>query len=110
MKGRFSTVRRSAAAAGISLAMLVAAGTGAHAADAPNVSLTNYTASAASQSLHVSLQLPAAVSSLLGTANGVVANNLGLVGNIDERISYSAALGQWTKSNSAIFGKAQSQV
>ena len=48
MKGRYSTVRRSAAAVGISLSMLVAAGTGAHAASTPNVSLTNYTASAAS--------------------------------------------------------------
>src|SRR5260221_579977 len=106
MKGRFSTVRRSAAAAGISLAMLVAAGTGAHAATP--ASLTNYTASAASQSLHLSLQLPQAVNDILAQAQLIDQKN-GLTG-IDERISYSTALGQWTGANKSIVGKASSQV
>jgi len=101
MKGRVSTVRRSAAAAGLSLTMLVAAGTGAGAAT--KVSLTNYTAGATSQTLQVSLQFPA----LAGLNNIIQGVDLS---NINERISFANSTGQWTGAAKTLKGSAEGQV
>jgi hypothetical protein len=112
MKGRLTTLRRSAVAVGLSLSMVVAAGASAKAAS-PVVTLNNYTASAVSQSLHVALQLPDAISSALqtlgGTLNGVVPGLGSALGNIDERISFASATGQFTNTPKTILGKSVGQ-
>jgi hypothetical protein len=92
MKGRFGIVGRSAAALGIALTMLVAAGTGAGAA--AKVSLTNYTASALSQTLDLTLNIPA----------------LGKTGYVREVISSANALGQWDKATGKIIGRGTARV
>jgi len=93
MKGRFALVRRSAGALGISLAMLVAAGTGAGAAG--TVSLTNYTASAMSQTLGLDVTLPALAGDLA---------------HIHEAISFASSLSQWSKTPYSIKGKGIARV
>lgn len=93
MKGRFALVRRSAGALGISLAMLVAAGTGAGAAG--TVSLTNYTASAMSQTLGLDVTLPALAGDLA---------------HIHEAISFASSLSQWSKTPYSIKGKGLARV
>lgn len=93
MKGRFALVRRSAGAMGISLAMLVAAGTGAGAAG--KVSLTNYTASGMSQTLGLDVKLPA------------------LAGNLSQlhgAISFASSISQWSKTPATIKGQGLARV
>ncbi|MCA1831960.1 MAG: hypothetical protein ABR548_12700 [Actinomycetota bacterium] len=94
MKGRFGYIGRSAAALGIALTMLVAAGTGAGAA--ARISLTNYTASGVARTVHLQLNIPALSSTPLG--------------NIDESISFTTALGQWDKATSKIVGSSQARI
>src|ERR1043165_6277781 len=112
MKGRLTTLRRSAVAVGLSLSMVVAAGASAKAAS-PTVTLNNYTANAVSQSLHVALQLPDAVNqalqSLGSTLNGVVPGVGSALGNIDERISFASSTGQFTNAPKTILGKSLGQ-
>jgi hypothetical protein len=95
---------------GLSLAVLSAAGTGAGAAETPKVELTNYTAHSASQSLRLSLQLPTAVNNVLKQLQLIKEDPKNNLFGIDERISYSSALGQWIGSSKSIKGEAESQV
>ncbi len=98
MKGNLRMVRRSAAAFMVALTMLVAAGTGAGAAS--TVSLTNYTANSLAQSLQLKVDMPLLENTPLST-----------LAHLNERISYSSALGQWIKTaKNPVKGDAVAQV
>ena len=119
MKGRLTTLRRSAVAVGLSLSMVVAAGASAKAA--PTTELQQYTASATSNSLHISLKfndtLNQALQTVGGTLNSVLASipgnplqNVGdLLGNLDENISFSSATGVFNRADHKISGEAVGQ-
>jgi hypothetical protein len=97
--------------------MVVAAGASAHAAS-PVTTLKNYTASATSQSLGISVQLNPQLTSVLnqvgGTLNGVLAGTPlagagDLLGGISENISYATANAAFDRKSNSVEGSSIGQ-